>query len=125
MLDHLRKQVTDALAQATRVTLTTHGIAGLQTSVLPCESAGLRLYLAAPATCGHLVNVEDNPLCVVVTEQWELRGLARRVTPAQVPSLGLLRTPGSDWNAWIEISPTRLQILSEQGSGYATTIDMD
>jgi hypothetical protein len=125
MLDHLRKQVTDALAQASQVSLTTGGIAGLQTSVLKCESSGLRLYTLMPQTSDHLVNIEHNPECVAVTDRWELRGTARRVALSEYPGLALAHAPDAKWGALIEIQPKRLQIARQAGISDATTIDID
>ena len=125
MLDHLRKQVTEALAQTTQVTLATHGIAGLQTSILACEASGLILYVQAPQTSEHLVNIEENSQCVVVSEEWELRGSARRTDSPGVSQIALAQTPNAKWCALIEIHPTRLQIKQKDGVGYAATIDID
>lgn len=125
MLDHLRKQVTDAIAQASQVSLTTGGIAGLQTSVLKCESCGLKLYTLIPQTSDHLVNIENNPECVAMTDRWELRGTARRVTLSEFPSLALARMPDAAWSTLIEIQPKRLQIVRQAGVSDAATIDID
>lgn len=125
MLDHLRKQVTDALAQESQISLTTGGIAGLQTSVLKCESNGLKLYALVPQTSDHLVNLENNPECVAMTDRWELRGTARRVALAEFPALELTHAPAAAWSTLIEIHPKRLQIARQAGVSDAATIDID
>jgi hypothetical protein len=125
MLDHLRQQVTDALTQANRVALTTGGIAGLQTSVLACESWGLNLYILVTQTSDHLVNIENNPECVAVTDRWELRGVARRVALSEFANLSLAHAPDAEWSALIEIQPQRLQIARQAGVSDAATIDID
>jgi hypothetical protein len=125
MLDHLRNQVIETLAPTRQITLTTGGIAGLQTSVVPCESMGLCLYVRVPRMSDHLANIEDQPECVAVTEAWELRGVARRIAPSDYPPLALARASAAEWDALIEIRPTRLQIARRDGVGYAATIDID
>ena len=125
MLDFLRRQVIDALARETRVTLTTGGIAGLQTSVLPCESSEMRLFVLIPPTSDHLANIDGQPECVAVAERWELRGVAGRTSPHEHPTLALACTVDAEWKALIEIHPLRLQIARPDGVGYAATIDID
>ncbi len=125
MLDHLRKQVADALAAATQITLATHGAAGLQTSFLPCQAIGTRLYVLVPRTSEHLVNLEGSREIVAVTERWELRGKARSIPLTSHPELTLAQMPAAPWNALVEIRPIRLQIAREEGAGYAATIDID
>lgn len=124
MLDHLRQQVVDTLAQATQVILATHGIAELQTTVLSCESIGLRLYLLVPQTSEHLTNIEDDPKCVVATNNWHLRGIAHCVQMSEHPNLALTHAPDAEWSALVEIYPTQLQIAGREGSGHAATIDI-
>lgn len=124
MLDHLRAQVIDALGQARQITLATDGIAGLQTSILPCESLEMILFVLAPQTSDHLVNIIDQPECVAVTKAWELRGVARRVPFANY-ALALSHTPDAVWSALIEIRPTRLQLARPDGTGFVLTIDLD
>ncbi len=125
MLDHLRKQVVDALAAATQVTIATHGAAGLQTSFLPCQAIGTRLYVLVPKTSEHLVNLERSGEIVAVTERWELRGQAHCIPLSGHLELALAQIPDAPWNALIEIRPSRLQIAREDGAGYAATIDID
>ncbi len=125
MLDHLRKQVVDALAAATQVTLATHGAAGLQTSYLPCQAMGTRLYVLVPKTSEHLVNLEGSREIVVVTGRWELRGEARCIPLSSHPELALAQMPNAPWNALVEILPIRVQIAREDGAGYSATIDID
>ena len=124
MLDYFHRQAVDLLAQATQVTLTTGGIAGLQTSFLPCESVEVNLYILVRQTSDHLANIEDNPECVAITDGWELRGRGSRVPISELPGLRLARTPDAEWSAFILIRPTRLQIARTDGVGYAATIDI-
>ncbi len=125
MLDHLRKQVIDALAAATQVTLATHGAAGLQTSFLPCQAIGTRLYVLVPRTSEHLVNLEGSREIVAVTERWELRGEARCIPLSSHPELTLAQMPDAPWNALVEMRAIRIQIAREDGAGYSATIDID
>ncbi len=125
MLDHLRKQVVDALAAATQVTFATHGAAGLQTSFLPCQAVGTRLYVLVPKTSEHLVNLEGSREIVALTERWELRGKAHCIPLSSHPELALAQMPDAAWNALVEIHPIRVQIAREDGAGYSATIDID
>lgn len=125
MLDHLRKQVIDTLNRATHVALSTNGIAGLQMSILPCESTGLYLYVLVPQTSEHLINIGNNPECVAATEQWQLRGSAKLASMSDISKLELSRTHDIEWSALIKIRPTQLHVAAQEGVGYAATIDID
>lgn len=125
MLDYLRQQVIDTLKQKSQVTLTTNGIAGLQTNILSCESCEMNLFVLVPRTSDHLVNIDQQPECVVVTDGWELRGVAKRTATQEHPELSLGKMPNAEWSTLVEIHPTRLQILQKDGAGYAATIDID
>ncbi len=125
MLDHLRKQVVDELAAATQVTLATHGVAGLQTSLLPCQAIGTRLYVLIPRTSEHLVNLEGGREIVAVTGRWELRGEASCIPLSSHPELTLAQMPDAPWSALVEIDPIRVQIAREDGVGFSATIDID
>ncbi len=125
MLDHLRKQAVETLAQATQITLATHGPAGLRTSMLPCESMGLNLYVRLPRTSDHLVNLEDRSECVAATADWELRGRARTVPLSDFPGLALVRTGAAEWDVLVEVHPIQIQIVRPVEGGYAVTIDID
>src|SRR5512135_1521006 len=125
MLDHLREQVVTALTQVNKVTFASHGPAGLQTSVLPCESAGMRLYLLVPRTSDHLLNIEAEPECVALAPDWELRGQARRILLSDHPGLLLPRAPELEWSVLVEIRPTQLNLLRPGEGGYSASIDID
>ena len=124
MLNHLRQRVTETLSAATAATLSTHGAAGIQASIFPCESVDLGLYLLVPRTSDHLFNLEYNPEAVVTTETWQVRGIARIAHECPV-SLALLGLPDAAWCEVVMVCPTRLQIEWPGGSGHAETIDMD
>ena len=124
MLDYFHRQAVDILAQATQVTLTTGGIAGLQTSVFSCESVELNLYILVRQTSDHLANIEENPECVAITDEGELRGRGHRVPVSELPGLRLAKTPDAEWSAFILVRPSRLQIARPDGVGYAATIDI-
>jgi hypothetical protein len=124
MLNHLRQRVTEALSTARTATLSTHGAAGIQANVLPCEVVDLCLYLLVPRISDHLFNLEQNPEVVVTTETWQVRGVAR-ITGECPAGLVLLRHPDAVWCEVVAVCPTRLQIAPPSGSGYAETIDID
>ena len=124
MLNHLRQRVTETLSAATAATLSTHGAAGIQASIFPCESIDLGLYILVPRTSDHLFNLEHNPEVVVTTDTWQVRGVAR-IAPECPAGLGLLQQPDAAWCEVVAVRPTRLQIERPGGSGHAETIDMD
>jgi hypothetical protein len=124
MLNHLRERVTETLSTARTVTLSTHGAAGIQANVFPCEAVDLRLYLLLPRTSDHLFNLEHNPEVVATTEIWQVRGVAR-VAPERPAGLNLLQQPDAAWCEVVMLRPTRLQIEWPGGSGHAETIDID
>ena len=124
MLNHLRQRVTETLSAAKVATLSTHGAAGIQANIFPCESAGLRLYLLLPRTSDHLFNLEHNREVVVTTEAWQLRGVAG-IAPDCPAGLALLHQPDAAWCEVVAVRPTRLQIERQGGLGHAETIDID
>ena len=124
MLNHLRQRVTETLSAAKAATLSTHGAAGIQANVFPCESVVLGLYMLVPRTSDHLFNLEHNPEVVVTTETWQVRGIAR-IAPECPAGLGLLTKPDASWCELVMVRPTRLQIEWPGGSGHAETIDID
>ena len=123
MLNHLRQRVTETLSTARTATLSTHGAAGIQANVFPCESVDLGLYLLVPRTSDHLFNLEHNPEVVVTTETWQVRGTAC-IAQEYPPELGLLQQPGAAWCEVLAVRPARIQIEPRNGSGYAETIDV-
>lgn len=124
MLNHLRQRVTETLSAAKAATLSTHGAAGIQANVFPCEAVDLGLYLLVPRASDHLFNLEHDPEVVVSTETWQLRGMAY-IAPDYPAELGLLEQPEAAWCAVVAIRPTRFQIEWPGGSGHAETIDID
>ncbi|MFN2291735.1 MAG: pyridoxamine 5'-phosphate oxidase family protein [Anaerolineae bacterium] len=124
MLNHLRERVAETLAGARAATLSTHGAAGIQANVCPCESIDLGLYLLVPRTSDHLFNMENNPEVVVTTEAWQLRGVAC-IAPEHPVQLALLQLPDAAWCEVVAVRPTRLQIEPQGGFGHAETIDVD
>ena len=124
MLNHLRERVTKVLSEAAVATLSTHGAAGIQANVFPCESIDLGLYFLIPRTSDHLFNLEHNSEVVVTTETWQLRGVAR-IAARRPDGLALLRQPDAAWCEVVAVRPTRLQIEPQGGLGHAETIDID
>jgi hypothetical protein len=124
MLNHLRQRVIETLSAAKAATLCTHGAAGIQANVFPCESVDLGLYFLVPRTSDHLFNMEYNPEVVVTTETWQVRGIAR-IAPERPVGLALLQQPDVLWCEVVMVRPMRLQIEWPGGSGHAETIDID
>ena len=123
MLNHLRQRVTETLSTARTVTLSTHGAAGIQANVFPCESVDLELYFLIPRTSDHLFNLEHNPEVVVTTETWQVRGVAC-IAPEHPAGLALRQQPDATWCEVVMVRPTRLQIEWPGGAGHAETIDI-
>lgn len=124
MLNHLRQRVTETLFSAKAATLSTHGAAGIQANIFPCESIDLGLYLLVPRTSDHLFNLEQNPEVVVTTDTWQLRGVAN-IASEYPAGLNLVQQPDAAWCEVVAVRPTRLQIEPQGGLGHAETIDID
>jgi hypothetical protein len=123
MLNHLRQRVMEILSAAGTVTLSTHGAAGIQANVFPCETVEMTLYLLIPHTSDHLFNLEHNHEVVVTTEAWQVRGVAY-IVPYRPVGLALLQQPDAAWCEVVAVRPMRLQIDRPGGTGYAETIDI-
>jgi len=124
MLSHLRQRAADALAAAASATLSSHGPAGIQVNVFPCEARELVLYLLVPRTSDHLFNLESESEVVVWTESWQARGRGYLV-PESPAGLALLERPDAAWCQVVAVYPSRLQIERSSGSEYAETIDIN
>jgi hypothetical protein len=126
MLDHLRQRVIEVLASVQTITLSTYGPAGIQAGILPCEAAGMQLYLLLPATSDHLLNLENQPSVVVSSPTWQLRGLAVLLGRADYPpDLRLLQKAEAAWERLVLIQPAQLNIRRDHGWGYGETIDIE
>ncbi len=121
MLDHLRQQVTQALAATHSVTLSTYGPAGIQAGVFSCQAAETRLYLLIPLTSDQLFNLEHETAVVLTTPEWQLQGEAHILNhmPAH-----LTQTADSHWYKVVEIAPTRLHLHPHNGRTTPETIDL-
>ena len=124
MLNHLRQHATETLSAAKAATLSTHGAAGIQANIFPCESVDLGLYLLIPRTSDHLFNLEHNPEVVLTTDTWQVRGVAC-IAPECPAGLALLQHPDVTWCEVVMVRPRRLQIEWSGGAGHAETIDID
>ena len=126
MLDHLRQRVVEALASAQCATLSTYGAAALQATLLPCEAIDLQLYLLLPATSDHLLNLESHPQVVVTTPDWQLRGTAVSLNPANYPpNLTLLQKPEAQLSRLVVVRPSQFNLRRANGWGFWETIDID
>ncbi len=131
MLNYARQRALEALKIPQKAVLATSGPAGVQASELPCEAAGLSVYLLVPRTSDHLFNLEQNPAVTLLTQAWELKGDAQ-VIQLNPPSLELDRLgetgPYVDWLEWcvlVRVEPAQVQIRREAGWGNWETIDLD
>ncbi len=103
----------------------TSGPAGVQASEFPCEAIDLSLYLLVPQTSDHLFNLEHESTVILLTAGWELKGKAHIVSPhAPDLELDLLREPGAEWCALVQVVPCQMQIRREAGWGHLETLDL-
>lgn len=123
MLDKLREQVAQTLAETEWCTLATTGPAGIQASLFRCAGRGTTLYLLVPDTSDHLFNLENEPEVAVTAESWHLRGLAEIVKD----NLDLFSANESQWHTLVRVTPVRFHLLPAKGGpvNYAETIDFD
>lgn len=125
MLRQLRLRASEALSTARQVVLSTFGPADIQAESLSCESVGLALYVLVPRTSDLLFNLENNTLVVATAETWQVRGVARLLSPGEPPDqLAIARRPEAAWCQVAEIRPTRLQLRPPRGQGQGETIDI-
>jgi len=123
MLDTLRDQATQILAETTLCTLATTGPAGLQASMVRCVGRETTLYLLVPDTSDHLFNLENGPDVAITTETWHLRGTAEIVTN----DTDAFSANESQWHTVVRVTPVRLHTLPAKDGAvnYAETIDFD
>lgn len=123
MLDKLRDQVTQMLAETRLCTLATTGPAGLQASMVRCVGRETTLYLLVPDTSDHLFNLENEPEVAITAETWRLRGVADIVKNGT----DAFSANESQWHTIVKVAPVRLQILPVKGNtaSYGETIDFD
>jgi hypothetical protein len=125
MLNYARERAREALSSARTAVLATTGPAGVKASEFPCEAMGLDLYLLLPQTSDHLFNLEKDDRVALLTDEWELRGLARALSREEKPpELSWLNTGGGEWHILIQVKPIQIQIRRRDGWGPAETIDL-
>lgn len=126
MLEHHRRRVANLLESAELVTLSTHGRAGIQAQVLTCAGRDLRLYVLVPTPSEHLFNLEQEPMVVVTTTEWQARGPARKCAPGEAPpDLPLCDQAQTGEFTIVEVIPTRMNIGRPDGLGFRETIDIN
>ncbi len=125
MLDYARQRAIQALKFSRRAVLVTSGPAGVQASEFPCEAIELELYLVVPKTSDHLFNLEHVSAVNVLTDKWEMKGVAQVISPHTMDiELEISRQPEAEWNVLVQVSPCTLQIRREEGWGNHETIDI-
>ena len=126
MLNHLQRRVSNILATTKTATLATAGPAGIQVSFFRCEADGVALYLLLPGTSDHLLNLEEVPLAVASTSEWQLRGIAQVLQLQECPD-GLLlpQLPEATGCVLLKIWPLQLQLYRQNDWGFRETIDFD
>jgi hypothetical protein len=126
MLPHLHQRIATLLAQTRAATLATHGPAGLQAHVFPCEACALHLLLLLPCTSDHLFNISYDPLVVATTAHWQMRGNARPLNALECQRIAVFQhMPDAPWSTCIVIQPLSVSIAHRSGWGNAETIDLD
>ena len=126
MLRQLRQRAREALSPARQIVLSTCGPADIQADLLPCEALGLVLYVLVARTSDLLFNLESRTQVVANAETWQLRGVARLLSPGEYPDqLALARTPEAAWCQVVEVRPTRLHLRPPRGQGQDETVDIE
>lgn len=119
MNTHLWEWVTSLFDQYDHVTLSTCSHADPQVSVVPYRFSDKQLTLFVAHTSDHLFHLEHHPNIVLLTPTWKLHGKGHAIQGED--SL----TPPYDWQIAVRVQPIRLHILTEDGTGYAETIDIE
>jgi hypothetical protein len=123
VLRQLRQQASEALSAARHIVLSTVGPAEIQAESLPCEAAGLNLYVLVARASDLLFNLESNALVVATADTWQIRGVARILRQGECPDgLGLGGAPETEWCQLVEIRPT--QMLLHPPGRKPETIDL-
>ena len=84
------------------------------------------LYLLVPGTSDQLVNLEQEPIAVITTTDWQLRGIGRLLPLHEAPD-GLLlpNLPAAAGCVLVEVRPLQLQVNRNNSWGFSETIDID
>ena len=127
MLDKLRQQAMEILAENESCILSTTGPAQLQASVVHLAVYDNRLYLLIQATSDHLFNLEHEPAVVLTTQHWQLRGTAVPVKPIYTAptseTAGLFDPAQTHTGSIIEVIPQQMHIEAGKRQPYRQTID--
>ncbi len=125
MLDYSHQRAVSALRSSQTAVLATCGPTGVMASEFPCESVDLVLYLLLPQISDHLFNLDHDNRVALLTEEWELRGKGRALSPEEEhPELRLLREVESEWYVLVKVDPFQIQLRRTEGWGVAETIDL-
>jgi hypothetical protein len=125
MINYALERAIEILKTAHAATLGTTGPAGVQVSEFPCEAVELDLYLLLPRTSDHLFNLERDCRVALHTDQWEVTGKGRTLSPAESwPQIALLPQTGAAWHVLVKVVPSQIQILRAEGWGPSETIDL-
>jgi hypothetical protein len=124
MINYARNRAVEIMKNAHTAVLATAGLAGVQASEFPCEAVELDLYLLVPRTSDHLFNLEQDGRVALHTDQWELTGKGRALSPEEVwPRISLLPKTGAAWYVLVKVVPSQIQFLRSEGWGPAETSD--
>jgi hypothetical protein len=94
-------------------------------SQVPVEVVGLQLYLLVPQTSDHLFNLEQDPVVILWTPGWALKGEAQVGTPApESRALKLLQEAQAQWCMLVRVDPWQVQLRRKSGWGSLETIDL-
>ncbi len=125
MLDYAHQRAAQVLKIPRRAVFVTSGPAGVQVSEVSCEAIELELYLLVPQTSDHLFNLEHVSTVSLLTDSWEMKGVAQIISPHTMDlELEILRQPEAEWDILVQVSPCKLQIRREEGWGNLDTIDI-
>lgn len=118
MLGHLRRRAEQILERTHRALLSTCGPAEIQTSGVECVVVGLRLYVTLPCRSEHLDNLEASSSVVLTAPGVQIRGDGRVRPPGA--SVAGVPPPDGTWCALVEIVPTRIHLLDDDGEVLET-----
>lgn len=120
MIEHLRLWASQAFSTVDSVILATCGPSGPKVSRVQSSARETILVVRVPTLSDHLFNLEHQNMVAVLTPAWQLYGCAS----VQERGAGILpENTQANWQVMVEISPIRLQVLSEDELSVIETID--
>lgn len=125
MINYARERAIEVLKTVHTAVLATISLAGVEVGEFSCEAIDLDLYLIIPRTSDHLFNLERDGRVALHTDQLNLTGTGRVLSPEDKwPSISLLPKAGKGWYVIVKVVLNQVQILRAEGWGPEETIDL-